>query len=327
MTYLLLLLLLIMLALGYFKIAEYFEIQDKPNDRSSHQKPTLLGGGVIFFLTLVLYSFFFGFQYPWMLMGATVLATVSFIDDVRPLSPRLRLVIHFVSLFILFVDLNLYEFSLPILLLIIFIGAGVLNAYNFMDGINGMMGITSMVVLLGMVYINTHLVVFIDIDLLYALLIGVVIFNFFNFRNNAYCFAGDVGAFTMGFIMVFLIFRLIATSGNFAWIALLAVFGVDTILTIIHRICLGENITQPHRKHLFQILANELKIPQLLISAGYGIVQVLVIVGLIVLENYSMIFAVAAIFVLSVFYIFIKQKYYYLHCNSNCCIRTKKADK
>jgi len=327
MTYLILFIILLILALGYFKLAEYFEIQDKPNDRSSHQRPTLLGGGVIFYLALLLYSFFFGFQYPWMLLGASVLATVSFIDDVHPLSPRLRLIIHFVSLFILFIDLDIYEFSIPIVLMMLIVGAGLLNAYNFMDGINGMMGITSMIVLLGMVYINTHLVVFIDVDLLYALLIGIVIFNFLNFRTNAYCFAGDVGAFTMGFVMVFLLFRLIATSGNFAWIALLAVFGVDTILTIIHRICLGENITTAHRKHLFQILANELKISQLLISAGYGLVQLLVIIGLIVLENYSMIFAVAAIFVLSVFYILIKQKYYYLHCSSNCCIRTKKADK
>ncbi|MDX9747730.1 MAG: UDP-GlcNAc--UDP-phosphate GlcNAc-1-phosphate transferase [Paludibacter sp.] len=327
MIHLFLVILLIILAFGYFKIAEYFKIHDKPNERSSHHKATLLGGGVIFYFALLLYSFFFDFQYPWLLVGATVLAAVSFIDDLHPLSPRFRLVIHFVSLFILFVDLDLYTLSVPVLIVLFIVGVGLMNAYNFMDGINGMMGFTSMVVLLGMIYVNSYVIVFIDINLLYSLLLGVVIFNFFNFRTNAFCFAGDVGAFTIGLIMVFLIYKLIAVSGNFAWIALLAVFGVDTILTIIHRICLGENITRPHRKHLFQILANELKIPQLFISAGYGLVQVLVIIGLVVFREYSLIFAVAAIFVLSVFYILIKQKYYYLHCNSHSCFRTKKTDK
>jgi len=325
MIYLLQFIILLVLASGYFKIAEFYQIQDKPNERSSHHKSTLLGGGLLFYFALLLYSFFHGFNYPWLIIGATVLATVSFIDDVRPLSPRLRLIIHFVSLFILFIDLNLYEQSVLVVILLIFFGVGMLNAYNFMDGLNGMMGFTSMLVLMGMMYINSFLVAFVDINLLYSLLIGVVIFNFLNFRTNAFCFSGDVGAFTLGLIMIFLLYKLIDVSGNIAWIALLAVFGVDTVLTIIHRICLGENITQPHRKHLFQILANELKIPHLYISAGYGLVQGLVIVGLIVLEEYSMIFAVASVFFLSIFYILLKQKYFYLHGKNKPCIGSKKA--
>lgn len=316
MIYFLLFVFLLIFELAYFRLAAYYRIQDKPNNRSSHRKPTLLGGGVLFIVAVLVYSIYFGFNYPWMFLGAALLATVSFVDDVRPLSPRFRLLIHFLSLAIMFFELDFYSMSFFWLIPAIILTAGVLNAYNFMDGINGMMGVTSMVVLLGMIYINAQVIAFVDVNLLYTLLIAVLIFNYFNFRKNAYCFAGDVGAFTMGFVVVFLIIKLIAASGNFAWIALLAMFGVDTILTIVHRIFLKEKITHAHRIHLFQILANELKIPQLLISTAYGLIQAVVIVGLIVLEDYSCVFASGAILLLSLLYIVVKFRYFHLHSSN-----------
>ena len=225
----------------------------------------------------------------------------------------IRLFVHISSLLIMFNDLTLYTMSPSVIIIALLVATGMLNAYNFMDGINGMMGMTSMIVLGGMIYINAILIEFVDPDFLYLMLMAVLIFNVFNFRKKAYCFAGDVGAFTMGFIMVFLIARLIIATQNLAWIAMLAMFGVDTVLTIIHRLFLGEKITHPHRKHLFQILANELKISQLTISAGYALIQLLVIIGLIIYSSNPYMFASVSVLILSVIYVFIKQKYFYLH--------------
>jgi UDP-N-acetylmuramyl pentapeptide phosphotransferase/UDP-N-acetylglucosamine-1-phosphate transferase len=313
MIYFILFAILLILELAYFRIARSLNIKDRPNERSSHRHVTLLGGGVVFLFAVLLYALVYGTQYSWLVAGTTLLAVVSFMDDLSPLSPKFRLFIHLGSLLLIFPDLEMYSFSIPLILSVLVIAAGVLNAYNFMDGINGMMGMTTLVVLGGLIYVNAVIVPFVDANLLYLLLMAVGIFNFFNFRKQAVCFAGDVGAFTMGIIMVFLILKLIIVSGNIVWIAMLAMFGVDTILTIVHRIFLGENITRPHRKHLFQILANELKISQLFISGGYALIQLIIIVGLINSGHYSFVFASVSILTLTLLYIFIKRKYFHLH--------------
>ena len=317
MIYILLFAILLILELTYFKIARSLNIKDRPNERSSHHHTTLLGGGVVFLFAVLLYAASFGFQYPWLLGATSLLAVVSFIDDFNPLSPKFRLFIHLGSLLLMFPDLGLYSLSIPLILLILVISAGVLNAYNFMDGINGMMGMTSFVVLGGLIFVNAKVVPFVDANLLYLLAMAVGIFNFFNFREKAICFAGDVGAFTMGILIVFLLLKLILVSGDITWIAMLAMFGVDTILTIVHRIFLGENIMRPHRKHLFQILANELKISHLKISGGYALIQLIIIVGLVNCTYNSFFFALASLLVLTILYVFIKRKYFHLHIENS----------
>jgi len=313
MIHVLLFVIVFVLEVLYFKLARRFNIIDKPNARSSHHKPTLLGGGIIFVVALLLYSLFFGFNYPWLLPGAFLLATVSYIDDLKPQSPKLRLLVQLGSLLLMFAELGMYSYPPHWIVIALTVATGVLNAYNFMDGINGMLGMTSLVVLGGLIYINVNVVVFTDANLLYLLLMSVVVFNFFNFRTKAKCFAGDVGAFTMGFMLVYFIMKLILITGNFAWIAMLAMYGVDTILTIIHRIFLGENLTQPHRKHLFQLLANELQFSHLLISVVYALLQLLVIAGLIIAQSHAYMVAMLSILLIAACYIVIKQRYYYLH--------------
>lgn len=313
MIQLLLFVLLVSIELIYFKIARHFTINDKPNERSSHVQVTLLGGGVIFIVSLLLYSIVFGWMYPWFVLGALMLAIVSYIDDLKQLTPRLRLLFQFGSVLMMFIDLNMYSYPIWMVLVLLVFSAGVMNATNFMDGINGMLGMTSMVVLGCMLYINELIVRFVDTQLLLLLFMSVVVFNFFNFRKKAVCFAGDVGSFTIGIAMVFLIGKLIIATENLAWVAMLAVFGVDSILTIIHRILLGENLTVPHRKHVFQLLANELQLSHLLISSVYALIQLLLIAGLIVFRENAYLFAGFGVLLLSVVYLIIKQKYYYLH--------------
>lgn len=313
MTYFVLLIVLLVIQKVYFHIADRYNIIDKPNERSSHQQITLLGGGIIFYLAVAIYFLVNGFQYPWFFTGLTLISVISFIDDVKPQSSKLRLIIHLISILLLFLQIGMLEIHWGLILLSIVVSIGILNAYNFMDGINGMIGVYTTVVLGALWYINSFKINFVDERFIYILLLALVVFNFFNFRKKARCFAGDVGAISLAFIVVYLLGLLILKTGNIVWIGLLVVFGVDTILTIIHRLILKENILVAHRKHLFQLLANELKFSHLIVSSIYAFVQVIVSIGLIVFENQAYWFLTGSILLLSIVYYAIKKKYFYLH--------------
>lgn len=315
MIYTLLIVLLVIFQLFYFYIARKFNIIDKPNERSSHQHITLLGGGVSFYAAILLFFILSGFLYPWFFIGVTTISVISFIDDINPVSSKLRLVFHLAAVLLLFYQLNVYIFPWYIIPIILIVAVGILNAYNFMDGINGMTGMYNLVVLGGLWYIDHYVVDFTDADLIGILLIAILIFGFFNFRKKAKCFAGDVGAFTVAFAVIFLIGSLIIKTNNFAYIGILAVYGVDTVLTIFHRICLKENIFLAHRKHLFQLLVNELKFPHLTISLIYAVVQVVVIIGLLVFIDNAFLYLSCVIIILSLLYYFIKKSCFHLYQN------------
>ena len=85
--------LLVLIELAYFRIADKFNIIDKPNLRSSHTSITLRGGGIIFLIGMWIYCAFFGFNYPWFMLGLTFIAGVSFIDDVHSVKNSIRLII------------------------------------------------------------------------------------------------------------------------------------------------------------------------------------------------------------------------------------------
>ena len=254
MIYVFLLLLLFVIEILYFKIADKYNITDNPNERSSHTKVTLRGGGVIFYIGVLIFFLMSNLQYPLFFVGLTLITVISFADDIKPQSASLRLIIQFSALILMFFQLHLGDFPWYYSIIALILFGGILNAYNFMDGINGITGIYSIVVMGSFWYINNYSIYFVDNRLIYLVLLSLVVFNFFNFRKNAICFAGDVGSISMAFIVVFLLGSLIVESQDFSYIVLLVVYGVEVVLTIIHRIILKENIIKPHRKHLFQIL-------------------------------------------------------------------------
>lgn len=313
MIYLFLFILLFLLQMLYFRLADKYNIIDKPNERSSHTTITLRGGGVILYLSMIIYFVAYGFQFPWFFVGLSLISFISFADDVKPQKSTLRLSIHFVAMFLMFYEWQLFSYPWYFTVIGLIICTGVLNAYNFMDGINGLTGTYSTVVLVSLLYINTYFHSFIDNRFIYVLLIALLVFNFFNFRKKAKCFVGDVGAVSMAFIIVFLLGKLFIETDKFGFIVLLAVYGVDSILTIVHRIILKENIFEPHRKHVYQLLANELKIPHLIVSVIYAGLQLVISAGLIIFYKYDVIYALIVIFVLSILYLIIKKKYYHLH--------------
>lgn len=312
MHYLLAALLLILSELAYFWVAKKLNIIDKPNLRSSHINVTLRGGGVIFYFGVLLYFLMDGFAYPWFFTGLTLIAIISFADDIKPRSNKLRLLIHFVAMGLMFHQWGLFELPWYFTLISLIFCTGILNAYNFMDGINGITGGYSLVALAALWYINAYQVEFVDVRLLNLLMMAVVVFNFFNFRKKAKCFAGDVGALSMAFILVFLLGLLILKTGDFSYILLLALYGVDSIWTILHRIKLKENIFDAHRKHLYQIMANELKIPHVVVSVVYMVLQGLVSIGLI-LTTYHYWYALLIIVLFSGIYLVFMKNYFRLH--------------
>ena len=313
MNYFFIFIFLFVAELAYFKLADYFNIIDKPNERSSHSRITLRGGGIIFYIGVLLYFILNNFQYPWFFTGLTLITGISFADDIRPQSSKIRLVIHFVAMAFMFYQWNLFSLSWYFTIFALIFCTGILNAYNFMDGINGITGGYSLLVAGALLYINVYQVSFVDNDFLYILLIALFVFSFFNFRTKAKCFAGDVGSVSIAFILVFLLGLLVIRTGDFSYLVLLSVYGVDTVLTITHRLILKENILQPHRKHVYQLMANELKIPHVFVSLIYILLQAMVIVGLFIFKLHSYYYLFVVIILLSFVYTLFKKRFFYLH--------------
>ena len=313
MYYLIILVLLFLAELFYFRIADKCNIIDKPNERSSHTRITLRGGGIIFYFGVLAYFLTSHFEYSWFMLALTLITFISFVDDIRSTSQVLRLVFHFSAMALMFYQWGLFSLPWWTLFVALIVCTGIINAYNFMDGINGITGGYSLVVLVALAYINEAVVPFVEQDFILTVLCSVFVFNFFNFRKRAKCFAGDVGSVCIAFVLLFFIGKLVIRTEDFSWIILLAVYGVDSVLTIIHRLMLHENIGLPHRKHLYQIMANELKIPHVVVSSVYMLVQALVIVGYFYFYSYGYWYLLATVLILGTLYVLFMKKYFRLH--------------
>lgn len=297
----------------YFKIANRFNIIDRPNMRSSHTSITLRGGGVVFLFGAWVYAAFFGVTYPWFLIGLTLVGIVSFVDDVHSLPDSARLVVQFAAMFLMFYQFGILNWNdWWIVCIALIVCVGITNAYNFMDGINGITGAYSIAVMLPLIYLNKS-VGFIEMPFLVVITLSILVFLFFNFRKKAKCFAGDVGSISMAFIVVFALGLLMLQTRDFSYIVFLAVYGVDAVLTIVHRIMLHENLGEAHRKHAYQLMANELKLSHLKVSAGYMIMQLAVSAGLIFIPINHYLYLGLVIILLSGAYVIFMRKYYHLH--------------
>ena len=313
MYYLIILVLLFLAELFYFKLADKCNIIDKPNERSSHTKVTLRGGGIVFYFGALVYFLTNHWEYPWFMVALTLITFISFVDDIRSTSQGLRLVFHFSAMALMFYQWGLFSLSWWWIIVALIICTGIINAYNFMDGINGITGGYSLVVLVALAYINAEITTFIEPALINTVLCSVLVFCFFNFRKKAKCFAGDVGSVSIAFILLFLIGKLILTTGDFNWIILLSVYGVDSVLTIIHRLMLHENIGLPHRKHMYQLMANELKIPHVVVALIYMVAQAVIIMGYISCQSYGYTFLLCMVLLLGIVYICFMKKFFALH--------------
>ena len=339
-SYLIIFVLLLALELCYFKIADKFNIIDKPNERSSHSTIVLRGGGIIFAISIfvwMIWQMVFGEGclvkgYLPFLIGLMLIAGVSFWDDVKSLPDSVRLVAQFLSMGLAawcmiqgseIMNLDWY-WLVAIMIAALIVVVGATNIINFMDGINGITAGYALAVLAPLLLVNGEGFLvkgegFIEPSYLIVAIIGVLVFCIFNFRpkGKAKCFAGDVGSIGIAFIMLFALGKLIVKTGDISYLVFLLVYGVDGCLTIIHRIMLHENLGEAHRKHAYQLMANELKIGHVKVSLLYMAMQLVVSLGFIYLCPDTIaahwVYLIGAILVLAVAYVLFKKKYYHLH--------------
>lgn len=338
--------------LAYFVIADHFNIIDKPNERSSHSSIVLRGGGIIFPISVVLLSVFmasvdmdsgyvsrvWGYWIPF-LVGLLMVAVVSFVDDIRSLPDSVRLVVQFVAVALMMYAVwtewfmawgpeepistkyMLFVLGASAVMLIVLVGA--MNVINFMDGINGITGAYALSVLIPLLIMEErHWWPWDHGDwaemLIATVMVADAVFLLFNFRplGKAKCFAGDVGSISMAFILLYLTGRHVVFHVDPSWLIFLLVYGVDGLTTIAHRIKLHEKLGQAHRKHTFQLMANELKMSPITVSLIYAGLQLVISLGYIYLcstRAERWIYLLCALLAVGGANLWFRKKYYHLH--------------
>ena len=335
-TYIIIAVVLLAAELLYFKIADKFNIIDKPNERSSHSTIVLRGGGIIFSLSMVVWAILMVVQgnaiaqYLPFLCGLVLICGISFWDDVKSLPDSVRLMAQFVAMALMFWSMFGFQNSgfmvldwywrVAVIIVALIVCVGASNIINFMDGINGITGAYAMASLIPLYILNNGVNGgFVDNSFIITMMLADVVFCYFNFRprGKAKCFAGDVGSLGVAFILLFLIGCKVMQRGDITYLVFLVVYGVDGVLTICHRIMLHENLGQAHRKHAFQLMANELKMSHITVSLIYACLQLSISLGFIYLVPNNILahwtYLLSSIVVLSVAYVLFKKKYYHLH--------------
>jgi len=268
----------------YIRYARQQALLDNPNARSSHQVPTVRGGGILFGPTFIAVSLcLYGLQEHWATLAVLLVWGISLLDDIRGLPARLRLPVHLMAVGLILLATQAqwpwWGWVLGILLL-----GGWLNAFNFMDGINGITALYAAVLLATLIYLGyregEELQHFLPEG---AVFMAVLAFTSFNFRKKARCFAGDVGSVSLALIIGWAVLRQWSGPASIHLLLLPALYAVDAVLTICIRLSRGENIFEPHRQHLYQLLANELAWDHRHVAALYAGGQLLLNVLVILL--------------------------------------------
>ena len=271
--YIIVSIILAVVSFAYLKLAVKFKIIDKPNERSSHTKITVRGGGIIFPIAILLFFIFNNYQYPYFVLGVFLISIVSFLDDIYTLSARIRFPFQvFAALLVL------YQLDVPIEIvsfLYLILGIGLINLFNFMDGINGITGLYSIAVLSVFYFINLNEEI-INPDLIIYSLISLVIFGFYNFRKKAVFFAGDIGSVAIGVLVFFIVLYFAIELKSPIIILSVIVYGVDGGYTLIYRkFFTNESVFEPHRHHIYQKLVDVKKMSHLKVSVVYAVIQLL----------------------------------------------------
>lgn len=275
----------LVLELSYLAIAKRYNISDKPNFRSSHQNITIRGGGIIFPIAMLIFHLIDTKYDIAFFISLSLISITSFIDDVKDVKSFTRLVIQSLSVLGLLYSLNssVEIFYLAISFLIIL---GVINAYNFMDGINGMTVLYSLVSISTLFWISHNIEYLLPNNIFLSLIASLLVFAFFNLRNKAICFSGDVGSISIAFIICFFLMLIISQTRFLYWILFLGVYGIDTLFTIVCRAFRRESLFKAHRSHFYQYLVNEAGLKHLQVSLIYSVAQI--ILNVIVILSYLM---------------------------------------
>lgn len=307
MHYIIIAFILFVFELFYFKIADRYNIIDKPNHRSSHSKVTIRGGGILFPIALII-AFVLGYT-SWLLTLAVVLvAVVSFIDDIKPLHQLPRFGSQIIAFLLVAYDLNLFEQALWVLPVVMVFLIGWINAFNFMDGINGITVLYALTALVSFSVLAVHQT---SLPLLITMGLSCLVFGFFNVRKSAKTFAGDVGSISLALFLGYFMIKTIVHTGQIGYILFFAVYGIDAVITILFRIQKKENIFEAHRSHLYQYLVNEHGYSHVLIAVLYALIQLFVNGIVLYLEAEKVLtfsIALSILVVMTLLYLFIRAR-------------------
>jgi UDP-N-acetylmuramyl pentapeptide phosphotransferase/UDP-N-acetylglucosamine-1-phosphate transferase len=286
----------------YKKIALRFNIVDIPNRRSSHVQPTIRGAGIIFpiiYILILCYNLWIPkstieyIDVNYIIVALFISSSISFIDDIYPQSIIIRSILYLISLTLIFLNTSLFElftinensiYHYLFLAIAVLFSFGMMNTYNFMDGINGILVSNSIITVSSIFiafYLNSS-----QFANLYLVFIPVLfVFGYFNFRKRALFFAGDIGSISISLILIIAIFKLIQITHNFSYLLFFSTFVIDSWFTILFRLIRREPLHKPHRSHLYQFLYNEKQLSFWKIAVIFAIPQI--IINYLVILNFS----------------------------------------
>ena len=265
------------MVLLYIMIAKKLQLTDVPSARSSHRDITITGAGFIFpiafFLPLALTGEFI--HYRSTIAGLLLISLVSFADDLKSVHPVIRVTVQVIAVSLLLWQTGgLFKMKtwqiVPGFILVV----GIINSYNFMDGINGMNALYSLSMMGILAIIRLSGILFLPVpEVFYSLIAALLAFSLFNVRKKALCFSGDVGSISIAYIVSLMIIQVMIATDSSVWILLFGVYGLDSVGTIVLRLIRGEKVWMPHRTHFYQYLVNERKWPHVRVSALYAVMQ------------------------------------------------------
>jgi UDP-N-acetylmuramyl pentapeptide phosphotransferase/UDP-N-acetylglucosamine-1-phosphate transferase len=243
----------------------------------------------------------------WVLTLAVVLvAVVSFIDDIKPLHQLPRFGSQIIAFILVAYDLNLFQEALWVLPLVFVLLIGWMNAFNFMDGINGISVLYALSAIVSFSVLPIHETRF---PLLIIMGLSCFVFGFFNVRTNAKTFAGDVGSISLALFLGYFMIETIIETGQIGYILFFSVYGVDAVFTVLYRIKKRENIFEAHRSHLYQYLANEQGHSHVIVAVIYAVLQLLVngiVIYLDLKGNLTLPIVLSIILVLTLVYLVVR---------------------
>jgi UDP-N-acetylmuramyl pentapeptide phosphotransferase/UDP-N-acetylglucosamine-1-phosphate transferase len=193
---------------------------------------------------------------------------------------------------------------LPIIFVLLI---GWINAFNFMDGVNGITVLYSLTTIISFSFLSINED---SLPLLITMGLSCFVFGLFNVRKKAKTFAGDVGSISMAVFLGYFMIKTILETGQLGYILFFSVYGIDSIITIISRLRKKENIFQPHRSHLYQYLANEMGYSHVLVSFIYAGIQLLVnalVIYMAMKKELSYFFIMETLLILTLIYLLIRR--------------------
>ena len=247
------------------KYASKIGMLDIPNERSSHAQPTPRGAGIAIFIAfiLVLASFYSAFfiQHSGFFVAVGIIFMLGVVDDAKDVSPRLKLIFIILATTIIFFSDHLgiktlgfwfgHEVQLSFILSFIvtlFAVAGFTNALNLIDGLDGLAGSISLVVLASLYYIgfvyHDQFIMIISFTMMVSLL-GFLLFNWY----PASIFMGDSGSLVLGFIISALAIKATDYVSDTTILFIAAVPIIDTIIVMTRRIQRGLSPFSPDKSH------------------------------------------------------------------------------